>query len=204
MALNHSDKQKIRRILYAYRFPRDFAYCMCKMGFWHWSWRLYGTPLIDVHPKASIMIGRHWTACSDPRHNALGVNQKVIIKVFSGAKLTIGDRVGMSGSTISCSTNVVIGHGTLIGSGAMIMDSDFHPLQPEHREEPQLVKMAPVRIGENVLIGARSIILKGVNVGDGAVVGAGAVVVKNVPPLKIVGGNPAKIIGNVDGERIDV
>ena len=50
------------------------------------------------------------------------------------------------------------------------------------------------RVGENCFIGARSIILPGVQIGDNAIVGAGAVVVRDVPSGCIVAGNPARII----------
>ena len=49
-------------------------------------------------------------------------------------------------------------------------------------------------VGDDVWIGARSIILKGVSIGRGAVIGAGAIVTKNVQPYAVVAGNPAKII----------
>ncbi|EHK6278504.1 CatB-related O-acetyltransferase [Escherichia coli] len=49
-------------------------------------------------------------------------------------------------------------------------------------------------IGNDVWLGANSLVLKGVKIGDGAVIGAGAVVTKDVPPYAIVGGNPAKVI----------
>lgn len=49
-------------------------------------------------------------------------------------------------------------------------------------------------IGNDVWIGARSLIMDGVTIGDGAIVAAGSVVVKDVPPYAIVGGAPAKII----------
>ena len=49
-------------------------------------------------------------------------------------------------------------------------------------------------IGYDGWIGANAVVLKGVNIGDGAIVGAGAVVTRDVPPLAIVGGNPAKVI----------
>lgn len=49
-------------------------------------------------------------------------------------------------------------------------------------------------IGNDVWLGASSVVLKGVTIGDGAVVGAGAVVTKDVPPYAIVAGNPAQVI----------
>ena len=52
----------------------------------------------------------------------------------------------------------------------------------------------PINIGHDVWIGARAIIMDGVNIGNGAVIAAGAVVTKDVPPYAIVGGVPAKII----------
>lgn len=51
-----------------------------------------------------------------------------------------------------------------------------------------------VKIGNDVWIGSRAIIMGGVSIGDGAVVGAGAIVTKDVPPYAIVGGVPAKVI----------
>ncbi|MGL5722103.1 MAG: sugar O-acetyltransferase [Brevinema sp.] len=56
----------------------------------------------------------------------------------------------------------------------------------------------PITIGDNVWLGAGSIICPGVTIGDGAVVAAGAVVVKDVPANTLVGGNPAKIIKFID------
>ena len=52
----------------------------------------------------------------------------------------------------------------------------------------------PIYIGNDVWIGARTMILGGVRVGNGAVIGAGAVVTKDVPPFAVVGGVPARII----------
>lgn len=59
---------------------------------------------------------------------------------------------------------------------------------------------ADTRIGERCFIGARSLILPGVQIGDESIVAAGAVVTKNVPPRSIVAGNPARVVR----EEIDV
>jgi acetyltransferase-like isoleucine patch superfamily enzyme len=50
------------------------------------------------------------------------------------------------------------------------------------------------RIGRNCFIGARSVILPGIQIGDESIVGAGSVVTKDVPPRCAVAGNPAQII----------
>jgi acetyltransferase-like isoleucine patch superfamily enzyme len=54
--------------------------------------------------------------------------------------------------------------------------------------------VAPITIGDNVWVGARSIVLKGVTIGDHSVVGAGTVVRENVPPRVVVAGNPAAVV----------
>ncbi|WP_431293731.1 acyltransferase [Pedobacter sp. P26] len=122
----------------------------------------------------------------------------MILKVLNpGSQLIIGRNVGMSGGTISCSLYIEIGDNVLIGSGAAITDSDAHPINPMLRNDSSQILMAPVVIGNDVFIGARAIILKGVNIGKGAVIGAGSVVARDVPEMMIVAGNPAKIIGDV-------
>lgn len=58
----------------------------------------------------------------------------------------------------------------------------------------EYVKLGKVKIGNNVFIGANSIILPGVNIGDNSIIGAGSVVTKNIPENVVVAGNPARII----------
>jgi acetyltransferase-like isoleucine patch superfamily enzyme len=59
-----------------------------------------------------------------------------------------------------------------------------------------------IKICKNAQIGTRAMLLPGVTVGEGAVVAAGAVVTKDVPPYTIVGGNPAKVIKNLNSQEI--
>ena len=56
----------------------------------------------------------------------------------------------------------------------------------------------PVRVDDDVLIGANAVVLEGVHVGEGAVVAAGAVVTKDVAPHTVVGGVPARVLKQVD------
>lgn len=57
---------------------------------------------------------------------------------------------------------------------------------------------APIVIGDYVFIGARCIIQKGVTIGEKAIIAAGSVVVKDIPPMCIAAGNPAKVIKYLD------
>ncbi|WP_310589011.1 acyltransferase [Dyadobacter crusticola] len=124
--------------------------------------------------------------------------QDVTIKAMvPGARITIGNDVGMSGVSISCRTQITIGDNTLLGSGAVITDNDAHGIHPDFRNNQGAIKAKPVHIAKDVFIGARSLILKGVTIGEGAVVGAGSVVSKDVPSMAIVAGNPARIVGDV-------
>lgn len=58
---------------------------------------------------------------------------------------------------------------------------------------------API-IGNNVQIGANSVIIGDITIGDNCVIGAGSVVCKDVPPYSVVVGNPAKIIKSLNNE----
>lgn len=157
------------------------------------SWRFYGRPIINVCQGGSLSIGSNVVALSHPRYNEIGLIQPVVITVLSSAaSIVIGDNVGMSGCTLSARSSLEIGQGTQIGSGALIMDHDAHAL-PLGGDK---IETRPVRVGCQVFIGARAIILKGVTIGDGAIIGAGAVVTKDVPAGAVAAGNPARIIRN--------
>jgi acetyltransferase-like isoleucine patch superfamily enzyme len=56
----------------------------------------------------------------------------------------------------------------------------------------------PIVIGDDVFIGANSIVLKGVNIGDRSIIGAGSVVSKNIPADEIWAGNPIKFIKRIN------
>jgi maltose O-acetyltransferase len=56
----------------------------------------------------------------------------------------------------------------------------------------------PVKIEDDVWIGGNATIVPGVTIGEEAVVAAGSVVTKDVPPKTLVGGNPAKVIKEIE------
>ena len=145
-----------------------------------------------------LIIGRGFHCNNKLTSNSVGVFQSCIFNIYStGSLISIGENVGISGSTINASTSIIIGDNTIIGSGCLITDTDSHPLLAVDRMSPEWPKLTvnkPIVIGNNVFIGARAIIMKGVTIGDGAVIGAGSVVTKDVPSNSIVAGNPAKVV----------
>ncbi len=96
---------------------------------------------------------------------------------------------------IVISDNVIIGpNSTIWSSSHNYLSKTSTPYGPKREDIKE-----KVLIKENVWIGVGVTIIKGVTIGEGAVIAAGSVVTKDVQPLSIVGGNPAKIIG----KRID-
>ena len=118
--------------------------------------------------------------------------------VFDRPELRIGDRVFL-GHRVSfrVSGQIIVEDGAILAQGCYITDSDEHPLDPTLRAQglpPAAQDIKSVRICRNAWIGRGAYVLKGVTIGEGAIVGAGAVVTKDVPPLSIAVGNPARIL----------
>lgn len=99
------------------------------------------------------------------------------------------------GCSISASQHIHIGKGCHIGTYTIIMDNDFHHVQPEKRHERPQSK--PITLEDNVWLGTRVIVLKGVTIGAGSVVGSGAVVTKDIPPRSLAAGVPAKVLRTI-------
>jgi acetyltransferase-like isoleucine patch superfamily enzyme len=91
-----------------------------------------------------------------------------------------------------------IGQRCLFGNEVMLVDSNFHCLPVALRRQPD-DSPQPLVLGDDVFIGARACLLKGVRIGAGSVVAAGSLVPPGfeAPPLSIVAGNPARVVGQV-------
>ncbi len=74
-----------------------------------------------------------------------------------------------------------------------------HPVEPELRKKTAQFSI-PVRIGNNVWIGANAVILPGVTIGDNSVIGAGSVVTKDIPANVVAVGNPCRVLREI-GEK---
>jgi len=159
-----------------------------------------GIPVINNNLNGYIRIGNRFVMHSG-RYTLIGRQQPCIFMVSEGARLTIGNNVGMSCTSIVCTKQVTIRDNVRIGNNTAIYDTDFHSLDPAIRtaaiEDDAFTKTAPVILEDNVFIGAHTTILKGVSIGRNSIVGAGSLVSKSIPPNQIWAGNPARFIRHI-------
>lgn len=151
---------------------------------------------LHCHRTGSIRIGDDCRILSGFAGNPVGGNGRMSIWVGPGGRLQIGDRVGLSNSTIVCMSSVQIEDEVLVGGGSQVFDTDFHPLDAEervHAPHPK-ARTAPVVIRRRAFVGGHCILLKGSMVGEGAVLGAGSVLRCVVPDAEIWTGNPAALL----------
>ncbi|MBO6222613.1 MAG: sugar O-acetyltransferase [Bacteroidales bacterium] len=111
-----------------------------------------------------------------------------------GVNTVIGERVFINmGCKFQDQGGIFIGEGSLIGHNVVLATLN-HFEDPARRSG---MHSAPIHIGKNVWIGSNATVLQGVTIGDGAIVAAGAVVTKDVAPMTVVGGIPAKFIKTI-------
>lgn len=160
---------------------------------------------LKMEQNSSITIGYNCTITSGDGFNPLCRNLRAMIFADRGAKITIGNNVGMSSPCIWAKTSITIGNHVKVGGDCIILDTDCHNLDWRIRRSKEVdgckrsidsatAKSAPIVIEDDVLIGTRCIILKGVTIGARSVIAAGSVVTKSIPADCIAGGNPARVI----------
>lgn len=116
-----------------------------------------------------------------------------------GANTHLGDSVYVNFNlTLVDDTDIYIGSHTMIAPNVVI-DAATHPISPELRKRGLQYNL-PVRIGENVWIGAGAIILPGVAIGDNAVIGAGSVVTHDIPANVVAVGSPCRVLREIGEE----
>jgi len=154
-----------------------------------------GCPQVKISlGSGRVTIGNNVTFNN---YNDAGWNSKCSLWVRPKATLEIGDFTGLNGVMVYSSSQVVIGRNVKVGGGTIMMDTDFHPLNYMDRRpggNTQGATRKPIQVGNDVFIGARCIICKGVHIGDRSIIAAGSIVVKDVPVDEVWGGNPAKFI----------
>ncbi len=116
---------------------------------------------------------------------------------MGAAHVHFGDHVYCNfGVTMVDDTHIYVGDHTMFGPNVTVATAG-HPILPELRERGYQYN-APVHIGKNCWIGAGALIMPGVTVGDNVVVGAGSVVTKDLPDNVIAVGNPCRVLREVN------
>ena len=122
-----------------------------------------------------------------PLHANWGCNTYMGDDVYANFNLTLVDDV-----------KITIGSHVMFGPNVTVATAG-HPVEPNLRSRQAQYNL-PVNIGDNVWIGAGSVILPGVTVGDNTVIGAGSIVTKDIPANVVAYGNPCRVVREI-GER---
>jgi len=166
---------------------------------WGKGWKFYGIPIIQKYRGSVMRFGPGIELRSSVRSNPLGATHATILCTWQpNAVLEIGEKFSMTGGSIVATERITIGNRVTVGANTTIIDTDFHPIDPEQRKSnPQEADTKPVCIEDDAFIGMNCLILKGVTIGRGSVVGAGSVVTSDVSAGTMVAGNPARFVRNL-------
>ena len=149
--------------------------------------RVRGWPVVE-NEGGEIRIGRNFAVFS--------YLAKVQLYAGPAGRLLIGDDSFVNNGTIlSASTEIRIGDRVNIAPHCVLIDNDFHGTADRHAAP----KTAPIVLEDDVWLGTRVTVLKGVTIGRGSVIASGAVVTKDIPPGVLAGGVPARVLRRLDG-----
>jgi galactoside O-acetyltransferase len=160
--------------------------------------RVRGAPYLD---QPALMIGRGQISFGRSVHigchNSPGYYDRYayIEACYHDTLVEVGDNTFFNnGATLRAyGAGISIGADCLFGWDVQVLDSDFHELDPRRRRSGSAPSQ-PVEIGDNVFLGADVVVMKGVTIGDDTVVGARSVVSRSLPGGVIAAGNPARVI----------
>ena len=157
---------------------------------------VFNKTYVLFHKGTKVVIGDNFTLKSDDFLNPLGRNFVSGIYAANNAEIIIGNNVGASSVCIWSTSKIVIGNYVKIGADVTILDNDAHSMDFFIRRDisKDIANACPITIEDDVLIGTRSIILKGVTIGARSIIGAGSVVTKSIPADCIAAGNPCRVI----------
>jgi len=121
------------------------------------------------------------------------------VMLFSKGLLHIGKKFCINRySRIVAHEKIDIGDHVTIGQMVSILDHDHRYKMINGNLRLDGYKTAPIKIGDNIWIGDKCTILKGVNIGNNVVIGANTLVHKDVPPNVVIGGQPFKILKKIE------
>lgn len=148
-----------------------------------------GRPKFKLYPGTRVVVGAGCKFLSGHTDNLIGINRPCIISVYNpGTEVKIGAQTGFSGTVIGAFAGITIGDRVKCGANTLITDGDWHP------EDPRSGEPRPVVIGNDVWLGVGVMVLKGAKIGDNVLIGANSVVTGEIPANVIAAGNPCKVI----------
>lgn len=153
---------------------------------------------VPVRIDGSGYVIIHSGVCFGYRKAPIIGSGEILIQARSADAIVEWHEKTMTNNNISVVANdrITIGAGCQIGDLVTIYDCDFHEIDPVHRNR-SCGPTSPVKIGNNVWLGSRVMVLKGVTIGDNSVIAAGSVVTKSLPANCVAAGVPARIIKNI-------
>src|SRR5690625_3054087 len=191
---NERVKKKIRRTIYHRKLNKIFKQNPGFIRKGHINFR--GFPIIKTN-GGTITVHNNVTLNSDNENYFINMHSPIkLCTSMPNAKIEIGENTRIHGTCIHAYDEIIIGKNCLIAANCQIVDTNRHELafhDPSLRLKVS-TKTKPIKIGNNVWIGANCIILPGVTIGDGSVIAAGSIVTKDVAPFTLNGGNPCKEI----------
>ena len=95
---------------------------------------------------------------------------------------------------------IIVGNHVMFGPNVTV-SAGTHPIHPELRRKQAQYNL-PIKIGNNVWIGANAVVLPGVSIGDNTVIGAGSVVTKNIPANVVAVGNPCRVLREINEQDL--
>lgn len=130
---------------------------------------------ITMEGKAELSIGK-----------LLKMHNGAKLRVRNNGQLKIGNNFGMSnGCVVTAYENISIGDNVMLGPNVLIYDQD-HDYSVDGGIAAMKFKTSPIKIGNNVWIGANTLILRGTTIGDNCVIGGGTVLKGRVPSNGLV------------------
>ncbi len=174
MYVNHFLRPKFNKLGKGYTFIKP------------WYFRLYGE---------QISVGNNFNAIADP-------DNRVSLTVWTNSDEVNGINIGnyclvCPGVQISASSEINIGDSCMLANGAYITDCDWHDVY----NRLSFGSPKPVTIEDNVWVGYRAVVCKGVTIGKNSIIGTGSIVVNDIPPNTVAAGNPAKPVRDLDIEK---
>ena len=156
-----------------------------------------GKPYIYLHREAKIILNDGVVLNSSNKRYHLNLYAPVkLLADRPGALIKIGNNTRIHGTCIHAYNSITIGDNCLIAANCQIFDGNAHELSFDHVENRLNTRDngRPIVIEDCVWIGANCLVLPGVRIGYGSVIAAGSVVTKDIPPMVVAGGNPAKVL----------